>query len=124
MLKWVLLALAGAAGTGLRVWLSGVVQRSLGTSFPWGTAVVNVLGCLLFGIVYAGLEGRTHVSPVYKLVLIGGFMGAFTTFSTFVYEAEALIVDGRLGAAALDVLGQSLAGLAAMVAGLALGRAL
>ncbi len=124
MTKWLWVALAGALGTVLRVWVSGAIQRAVGPAFPWGTAVVNVVGCLLFGAAFAALDGRVNVSPTLKLVILGGFMGAFTTFSTFIFEAEALLVDGRLGAAALDVLGQSVAGLVAMVAGLALGRAL
>jgi CrcB protein len=124
MSKWIWVAAAGALGTLLRVWISGVIQRAAGAGFPWGTAVVNVLGCLIFGAAFAALDGRVSVSPTVKLVALGGFMGAFTTFSTFIFEAEALLADGRLGVAALDVLGQSAAGLVAMVAGLALGRAL
>ena len=124
MTKWLWVAAAGALGTLLRVWISGVAQRALGSAFPWGTALVNVAGCLMFGAAFAALEARVNVSPTLKLVALGGFMGAFTTFSTFIFEAEALLADGRLAAAALDVLGQSAAGLIAMVAGLALGRAL
>jgi CrcB protein len=124
MSKWIWVAVAGALGTLLRVWISGAVQRVAGTGFPWGTALVNVVGCLLFGAAFAAFDGRVQVSPTLKLVVLGGFMGAFTTFSTFIFEAEALLADGRLGVATLDVLGQSAAGLVAMVAGLALGRAL
>ena len=116
--------MAGSIGTLARYGLGGFVQAHYGKIFPWGTVAVNLLGCLLFGIVWSSLEERWPGSAQLRTVLLIGFMGGFTTFSTFIFETEELLRDAEwlpaLGYFSLHNFG----GLVAMVAGLALGRLL
>ena len=71
--------------------LSGLVQRLAGERFPLGTMAVNLLGCLLFGFVWGYLEGRVGLSPQTRTIVLTGFMGAFTTFSTYAFETVTLV---------------------------------
>ena len=122
--KLALVALAGAAGTLARYWLSGVVYELAGRDFPWGTAVVNILGCFLFGLVWELGGERMLLRTESRLVLLTGFMGAFTTFSTFIFESSAFLEDGRILSALANVGFQTVIGFAAMFGGLLLGRLL
>ena len=105
MQRWlplILLAAGGAAGTLARVGLTTLVGRLHGSPWPLGTLVVNSCGCLLFGTVWGLLQLRAQqgpVSPLWSLALLGGFCGAFTTFSTFAFDAVRLA--GREGAVGL-----------------------
>jgi CrcB protein len=119
-----LIALAGSAGTLARYWLSGFVYDVLGRDFPWGTAVVNILGCFLFGLVFELGEDRMLLRTEARVVLLTGFMGAFTTFSTFVFESAGFLEDGRYLPALANVAFQTVLGFAALFAGLMLGRML
>lgn len=120
--KVLLLALAGSAGTLARYFLSGAVQRMGGFEFPFGTWTVNVLGCFLFGLVWACSQERFLISGETMVILLVGFMGAFTTFSTYVFESAQMIADARWRAAALNLLGQNVFGFTALYAGILLGR--
>lgn len=119
-----LIALAGAIGTLARYWVSGLVYDLLGKNFPWGTAAVNILGCFLFGLVWELGEGRMLIRAETRTIVLTGFMGAFTTFSTFIFESGGFIEDGRWLAALGNVSFQTVVGFAALFAGLALGRML
>src|SRR3990172_253106 len=79
--KLALLALAGSLGTLARYGLAGLVHRYDGASFPWGTLAVNVTGCFLVGLLAALFESRWPVTGETRVILLVGFMGAFTTFS-------------------------------------------
>jgi len=120
--KLLLIAFAGAAGTLARFWLSGAVYRLLGPDFPWGTWAVNVLGCLLFGLVWVLSEERFVISGETRLIVLVGFMGAFTTFSTYVFESAQLASGGEWLRMWLNLLGQNVAGFAAFLLGVLLGR--
>ncbi|MFP5221499.1 MAG: fluoride efflux transporter FluC [Acidobacteriota bacterium] len=122
--KLLLIAFAGAAGTLARFWLSGAVYRLLGTDFPWGTWAVNVLGCLLFGLVWVLSDERFAISGETRLIVLVGFMGAFTTFSTYVFESAQLATGGEWLRMSLNLLGQNVAGFAAFLLGVFLGRVL
>jgi CrcB protein len=120
--KLLLLALAGACGTLARYWLSGAAHEVLGSDFPWGTAVVNLLGCLLFGLVWVLADERQLLRPELRLVILVGFMGAFTTFSSIIFETGELLRGSQWAFAALNILGQNVLGFAAFCLGAALGR--
>jgi len=122
LLKLLYLSLAGAAGTLARYWLSGLVQKHVSTAFPLGTAVVNVVGCLCFGLVWAILEERLTLSGQMRIIVFLGFFGAFTTFSTFAFETSRLLEDAEWVQAAGNILLHNTLGIVAMIAGLALGR--
>lgn len=119
MILW--LSVAGVAGTLARYFLGGFVQ-GLGWRFPWGTFVVNMLGCFLFGLVWSLAESRAAISAEARTVLLIGFMGAFTTFSTFAFETTQRIVDAQWGQVAANLLLQNVIGIAMMLLGMRLGR--
>jgi fluoride exporter len=86
--------LGGGLGAALRYWLSGSVYRFMGTGFPYGTLLVNVLGCFFIGFLMALFEDRFVVQPSLRLFLTIGVLGGFTTFSTFSYETISLLREG------------------------------
>ncbi len=122
MQQWILIGFAGAMGALARYTLAGLVQNLLGPSFPWGTAFVNVLGSFLFGFIWSLAEGRLALSPQTRTIILTGFMGAFTTFSTFMFETGGLIRDTQWTLALGNVAGQVILGLVCLFAGLAIGQ--
>jgi CrcB protein len=120
--KLLWLAFAGAAGTLSRYALAGLVQRVAGSSFPWGTLVVNGLGCLMFGVVWAMASERFALGAEVRTIILIGFLGAFTTFSTAMAEFGQLAVDAELYRAVLYLVGGNALGIGAFFVGSALGR--
>lgn len=118
------LALAGGIGTLARYGLQGYVQLRAGSAFPWGTLVVNLLGCFLFGLVWSLAEERLLIGGELRAVLLVGFMGGFTTFSSFAFETGQLMRDAQWLLAAGNVLAQNVLGLAGVFLGFACGRLL
>ena len=90
---WIFVTVGGAAGALSRYWLSGWVNAAFGGVFPLGTLVVNVLGSFVLGFGLQAMEAFP-VSAELRTMLTIGFLGAFTTFSTFSYETVGLIRDG------------------------------
>ena len=115
-------ALGGALGALARYGISGWVYDRLGENFPWGTLVVNLVGCLALGLVIRWLQ-VSAVAPEVRPFLTIGVLGAFTTFSTFSYETVALLQEGQWLRAGLYMGGSVVLGLIAMVAGMALATA-
>lgn len=122
MSKIALIALAGACGTLCRYWLSGLVYDVMGRDFPWGTWAVNITGCFLFGLVWILSEERGLLSAQARILILTGFMGAFTTFSTFIFESGGILDDGQWLKLALNLAGQNVVGFAALYLGTGLGR--
>lgn len=119
------LALAGALGTLARYGLQGLVQRFAGgAGFPWGTFAVNAAGCFLFGFVWSLAEERMIVSGHTRFIVLVGFMGAFTTFSTFAFETGELLRDAEWLLALGNAVGQIVVGTALVILGAALGKSL
>ena len=116
------MALAGVAGTLSRYWLQGLVQRHAGSVFPWGTLAVNMAGCFLFGLVWSLAEHRLTISSETRTIILVGFMGAFTTFSSFAFESAQLMRDAEWLLAGANIVGQNVCGVAFLFLGLALGR--
>jgi CrcB protein len=119
-----LVALGGAAGSVLRWALASAIQRGAGTAFPWGTFAVNVTGAFAIGVLAAIAIERATLPPATRDLLLPGLLGGFTTFSALSLETFALLRDGHWAAAAVYALGSLIAGLAATVAGFALGMRL
>jgi len=119
----ILLTVFGAAGTLARYGLDGWIQNRLGSAFPAGTLVVNVLGCFLLGVIEQ--YGLTHLSvpPDWRIGLTTGMMGAFTTFSTFGWESVRMLETGEWAKAAVYVGASLVGGLLAMMLGMRLGNA-
>lgn len=86
--------LGGGIGAAVRYWLQGSIYRFMGTSFPYGTLLVNVLGCFAIGFLMAVFEERFVVQPVLRIFLTIGILGGFTTFSSFSLETINLLREG------------------------------
>lgn len=118
--KLVLIGIAGAAGAMARYALSGAAQRTSGGQFPWGTLVVNALGCFLAGLLWSVFEHRVSVEA--RTIVLTGFVGAFTTFATYALETGRMIQDTEWAWAGANVAAQNVFGLALFFGGLILGR--
>ena len=97
MLSYMWVAIGGALGTTARYWLSGVVARSVGETFPWGTLVINVTGSFVIGFFGAltGPDGRLFVGSTARQFVMIGFCGGYTTFSSFSIQTLSLLRDGE-----------------------------
>jgi CrcB protein len=122
--KLLWLASAGALGTLARYGLGGLVQRVHQSTFPWGTFAVNAVGCFLFGLVWTLGEERLVIGGETRAIILIGFMGAFTTFSTFTFETGAMLRDAEWLLATANLLAHNGLGLACFFLGAALGRTL
>jgi CrcB protein len=119
-------ALGSGVQDAMQAWLGTASttggERAAWGAFPWGTLAVNLLGCFLFGLVWAAAAQRDWLTPTVRAVALTGFMGAFTTFSTYAFDSAHLLEEGRWIEAAANLGGQVVLGLVAMFLGLALGR--
>ena len=122
MLRVVLIGVAGLLGTLARYSLSGIVARRIGETFPMGTLVVNVIGCFLAGLLFYLLQERFLVNEVVRTALMIGFLGGFTTFSSYGLQTFALLRDGELALALTNVLVSNVLGLITVWAGYSLAR--
>jgi CrcB protein len=119
-----LIGIGGFAGALTRYAIDGWVAEQTAAAFPYGTLVVNLSGSLLIGILFAITVERGVLSAELRGPLMIGFVGAYTTFSTLALESWRLAEDGSLALAALNLGGSMLLGVIAVVAGLAIGRAI
>ncbi|MCF6287075.1 MAG: CrcB family protein [Candidatus Hydrogenedentes bacterium] len=122
LLKIGAVATFGALGALARFGVYGIVRYMGWNGFPWATFTVNMLGCLLFGLFVSLAEHRFEFSDVTKVAILVGFMGSFTTFSTFALDGSALLREGQWLLATLYIGGQNFLGIGAIFLGLYLGR--
>jgi CrcB protein len=118
------LALGGALGTLSRAGVAAIMMRWLGRDLPWGTLAVNLLGSFAFGLIFALGKGRLGLPTGLETVVLVGFLGGFTTYSSFAFQSVDLLEQGRLTVALAYVGGTVLVGLLAVWAGLLVGRSL
>lgn len=118
------LVLGGSAGAVARWALHRFIDLRVqqGSSFPWGILAVNTLGCLFFGWLFGMLESRAWATEPLRLAVFTGFLGSFTTFSTFGWNTLELIRQNQIGLAVANVAASVLLGLVAVWAGFALSR--
>lgn len=124
MTTWLAVAAGGALGALARYLLSGWFTALWGRGFPWGTFGVNLIGCCLIGALYVWLTQELKLAPVWQALLVAGFTGAFTTFSTFALEALMLVENGRTMIAVLYVSASVLLGMAGVTLGMKVARIL
>jgi CrcB protein len=117
-----LVGVGGFLGSIARYVVDRRVTNLFGGSMPWGTVVINVSGSFAVGLLFALIVERTAVSPSLRAPLMIGFVGAYTTFSTFALESWRLIEDCAWLLAALNIGGSILICLIAVIAGVAVGR--
>ena len=118
------LGLAGAAGTIGRYAFGALGHHLFGTAFPYGTLIVNVLGCLAIGLLGTLADDHQLLTPPVRLTLVIGFLGAFTTFSSFAYDTWALLKAGNAMFAALNVAASFIACFVGLFMGIMLARGL
>ena len=108
-----LIAIGGAVGSVCRYLVSSAVLRALGTLFPAGTFVVNVIGCLAFGAIAGATQERFTLTPEVRALLLAGVLGGFTTFSSYMHESVVLVREGQFLWAGLNLGGQVVSGFVA-----------
>lgn len=118
---WV--GIGGLVGANARFAVGRLIGDRFGTTFPFGTLVVNVSGALAIGLVLSVLVARVE-DPAWRLLVVTGFLGGYTTFSAYSFEAVTLLLAGRGGQALLYVLGSNLLGVVGCWVGVLLGRAI
>ena len=124
MLKLLLIGCAGFVGTLGRYWLSGVVARRYGETFPLGTLAVNLIGCFLVGFLFYLMQERYLVNQNVRTIILIGLLGGFTTFSSLGLQTFTLLQDNEIALAALNVVASNVLGLLLVWAGYTLARAL
>jgi CrcB protein len=122
MIKLLMIGLAGGLGALSRYALGGMTQRVFGPNFPWGTLVVNITGSLLFGFIWALAAQRSIITGETRLILLTGFMGSFTTFSTLMFETGELIKTGQFFLAGGNIILSLIVGLISLFIGFYLAK--
>jgi CrcB protein len=116
-----MIAVGGAMGAIARYQLAAMIQNRIPVGFPWGTFVVNISGCLVMGVVTTLLTDRL-LHPNWRFLIPIGFIGAYTTFSTFELETFRAVTDGDWLIGGLNVVGSVVAGYVALWLGVVLTR--
>ena len=114
--------LGGALGALARYGLDSLIERRAFSVFPWSTFLINVSGCFVAGAVVAALVDRHHVPPALRVGIVVGFLGAYTTFATFEQETVDLARAHDYFVATVNAVGSVGAGIAAVLAGTAVGN--
>ena len=114
---------AGALGAAARYGLDGFVGDRTGSAFPWGTFVINISGSLVLGFLFTVLTERVAIDSALRFSITTGFIGSYTTFSTWMLETARLIQDRSYLLATWNAAGSVVAGIAAVGAGIVIGRA-
>ena len=117
-----LVALGGGIGSAARYLVGGWFASRFGPAFPYGTFFINVSGSFIIGFFLALAQERLSLGPYWRLFFAVGFVGGYTTFSTFEYESIRLLQDRELLLAALYMVGSVVTGAFAAIAGIALGN--
>ncbi|MDE2489491.1 MAG: fluoride efflux transporter CrcB [Elusimicrobia bacterium] len=121
MNKWLALGVGGVLGTYARYAAAAWIPSLAGGGFPYGTLAVNLSACLIIGFFDSLAQARGLLGPTARLLLMTGFCGAYSTFSTLVLETSNLAADGQTLAALINYLGSGIAGFLLLRAGMWLG---
>ncbi len=114
----------GGIGAVARYYLSGAVYRWLPADFPYGSLIVNIVGCFTIGVLMTSLEERFLVNPSLRIFLTIGILGGFTTFSSFSYETITLFRDGELFLGTVNTAASLFGCLAATILGMVIGKSI
>jgi CrcB protein len=120
--KYLFIAIGGAFGSIARYWVGTTVAERMGTRFPYGTLVVNISACLIIGFSLELLNRHVEIQPSWRFLIPIGFIGAYSTFSTFEWEIFASLRSGAFWVAILNVTISLILGLVAVAAGVTLAK--
>ena len=124
MLKnFLAISVAAIVGANLRYLLSRLAARELGPVFPYGTLFINIVGSFIVGLFLIWTTERVLIDPHWRLVVVIGFCGSFTTFSSYAFETMAYFEGGQWGLMLVNILSNNVLCLVAALAGMALARA-
>jgi len=112
--KYLLIAFGGALGSIARYWVGSTVANRMGSRFPYGTFVINLSACLIIGFAMTFLSRRTDLSAAWRFLIPVGFIGAYSTFSTYEWETLSTLRSGAFFLAALYAVGSLFVGLIAV----------
>ncbi len=116
-----MVALGGALGSVVRYLVGGWVAERWGTSFPYGTLVINITASFIIGFFLAFAQDRARLSPYWRLFIAVGFVGGYSTFSTYEYESIRLLQDGEMLLGMLYLVGSMAGGAIAAITGITVG---
>lgn len=122
MTKYVIVAFGGAVGSALRFWAGSYVSSRMGSRFPYGTFVINITASFLIGLVMTVLAERAHWNPNWRYLIVIGFLGGYSTFSSFEYETFRVFQDGEFLIASMNVALSVIVGFVSVWAGVIAGR--
>jgi fluoride exporter len=122
--KYLLIAAGGALGSIARYWVGSTIGGRMGTRFPLGTFVINMTACIILGFSLTYLGKRTGLDPAWRFLIAVGFIGAYSTFSTYEWETLSTLRSGAFLLAALYAAGSLILGLAATWAGALLAESI
>ena len=122
MSKYMYIALGGALGAIARFWVDSAVASRLGTKFPYGTFVINITACVLIGFSLTFLAKRTDLNPAWRFLVPIGFVGAYSTFSSYEWETISTLRNGDFSMTALYTFGSLFLGLLAVWCGILLAE--
>lgn len=117
MQKYFWIAIGGSLGSLARYWVGATIASRMGTKFPYGTFVINITACVIIGFFLAFLGSRTGLNPAWRFLIPVGFVGAYSTFSTFEWETFSTLRTGSLSVAGLYVVLSIVLGLVAVWCG-------
>jgi len=121
---FLVISVAAIVGANLRYLLSRIAARELGSVFPYGTLGINIIGSFIVGFFVIWTSERVLIDPRWRLLVVVGFCGSFTTFSSYAFESIAFIEQGQWGLMLANIFGNNLLCLGGALAGIALARAL
>jgi CrcB protein len=121
-MSYLLVFVGGGLGASLRHFINVTCSRCMGPGFPWGTFVINITGSTVMGLIAGYLAFRGEASQPWRLFLMTGILGGYTTFSAYSLDAALLYERGEFGLAALYVIGSVVLSIVGLFAGLALVR--
>ena len=122
MQKYFFIAVGGSLGAIARYWVGSAVANRLGTRFPYGTFVINISACIIIGFSLTYLGKRAELNPAWRFLIPTGFVGAYSTFSTYEWETLSSLRTGAFSLAALYAIGSLLIGLVAVWGGAVLAE--
>jgi CrcB protein len=124
MEKFLLISAGAVIGANARYWIGDWVAQKIGSSFPYGTLIINFTGSFLLGFFLTLATEKLMIDPRWRLLVAVGFLGAYTTFSTYTYESFNLIIKGQWVPGLINLFGSSVLGIIAVGVGVYLGKSI